>query len=62
VSIGARSPQLKSEARFANLALTSSGRIKVRLYIDNDVFALGSLRVIFQPQDGIIEPEAASST
>ncbi len=58
---GARSPQLKSEARIANLVLTNNGRIKVRLYVDDYVFALGSLRVIFQPQDGIIEPEAVPS-
>lgn len=58
---GARSLQLKSEARIANLVLTNNGRIKVRLYVDDNVFALGSLRVIFQPQDGIIEPEAVPS-
>lgn len=47
---GARSPQMKSEARVANLVLPSNGRIKVRLYDGENVYPLGSLRVIFQPQ------------
>jgi hypothetical protein len=58
---GARSPQIKSEARIANLILSSNGRIKVRLHVHDNVYALGSLRVIFQPQEGISEPEAVPS-
>jgi hypothetical protein len=53
---GTKSAQLNNEAHIANLVLTSSGRIKVRMYDGDDVIALGSLRVIFQPQQGENEP------
>jgi hypothetical protein len=58
---GILSAQLMSESHISNLVLPQNGRIKVRLYIDDDVFALGSLRVIFLPQEAVIEPEPVQS-
>ncbi len=50
---GASFFQWNSEARIANFLLTKNGRIKVRLYVDDDIFTLGSLLVNFQPQENI---------
>lgn len=58
---GASFFQWNSEARITNLLVPKNGRIKVRLHIDDDIFTLGSLRVIFQPQDETNEPESVSS-
>jgi hypothetical protein len=58
---GAAFAQMTNEAFIGGLVLSKNGRIKVRLYIDDDVFALGSLRVIFLPQEAVIEPEPVHS-
>jgi hypothetical protein len=58
---GSAFAQMTNETYIGSLVLLKNGRIKVRLYIDDNVFALGSLRVIFQPQEGIIEPEPVQS-